>query len=897
MNITSESSLDFIFNPKRIALIGVTSNPQSVGGKVLQNLIGGGFQGVVYPVNPQFEAVLGIQCYPSLQNLPKSPDLAVICSPPQSVPDYVMQCGDCGVKGVIIISAGFKETGEAGKLLETKIMEIQSHHNGMRILGPNCLGVIVPRAGLNASFSTGMPRDGDIAFISQSGALCSSVLDWALEENIGFSYFVSIGNMLDVDFGDLIDYFGEDEKTKSIILYIESIRDARKFMSASRAFARTKPIIAFKGGRYPESAEAAASHTGAMASEDAIYDAAFKRAGMARVTNIGEIFDCADLIGRKKIPLGPKLGIITNAGGPGVIATDSLIANGGVLANFSEKTLSELDKNLPSAWSHRNPVDILGDARSKRVAKTLEIVLQDQNVDAVLVIITPQAMTNPASIAKVVGQMADTTTKPILAAWLGGQSMREGIRILNASGIATYTTPEQAVGAFMKLVSYSRNLESLYETPKDILLQFPVDRKIIRERFNSVFTLGKNILSETESKDLLQAYGIPVTQPYLSASPEEAVEIAGSVGYPLVLKIESPDITHKSDCGGVILDISNKESLIKGYQTIIDNVKNKLPDAKITGVTLQKMIAVDDGIEMILGTKKDPVFGTVIMVGSGGVTAELFGDSVLGFPPLNERLAYKMIKDLKIWPLLNGYRGKPKLNIERLVEMLIRLSYLVSDYPEIKELDINPLLVTQNDVVALDARVILDRKIIENPIKPYSHLVLRPYPEEFVKKIVLHNHELTLRPIKPEDEPMWFELLGSCSKESLYTRFRSFFDWRSHQVASRYCFIDYEREIAIVAEIEEKGKRKLLGVGRLIVEPDQKSVEYAILVCDAWQNKGLGSTLTKYCVDIAKQWGMQRIIAHTNVDNPRMIAVFKKLDFEIIPAPEGFSVDVIKELI
>lgn len=897
MNITSESSLDFIFNPKRIALIGVTSNPQSVGGKVLQNLIGGGFQGVVYPVNPQFEAVLGIQCYPSLQNLPKSPDLAIICSPPQSVPDYVMQCGECGIKGIIIISAGFKETGEAGKLLETKVMEIQSSYNGMRILGPNCLGVIVPRAGLNASFSTGMPRDGDIAFISQSGALCSSVLDWALEENIGFSYFVSIGNMLDVDFGDLIDYFGEDEKTKSIILYIESIRDARKFMSASRAFARTKPIIAFKGGRYPESAEAAASHTGAMASEDAIYDAAFKRAGMARVTNIGEIFDCADLIGRKKIPSGPRLGIITNAGGPGVIATDYLIANGGVLANLSEKTLSELDKNLPQAWSHRNPVDILGDARSKRVSKTLEIVLQDQNVDAVLVIITPQAMTNPASIAKVVGQMADTTTKPILAAWLGGQSMREGIRILNTSGIATYTTPEQAVGAFMKLVSYSRNLESLYETPKDILLQFPVDRKIIRERFNSVFILDKNILSETTSKDLLQAYGIPVTQPYLSTTPEEAVAIAGRVGYPLVLKIESPHITHKSDCGGVILNISDKESLLKGYQSIINNVKNKLPDAKITGVTIQKMITADDGIEMILGTKKDPVFGTVIMVGSGGVTAELFGDSVLGFPPLNERLAYKMIKDLKIWPLLNGYRGKPKLNIEHLVEMLIRLSYLVSDYPEIKELDINPLLVTQNNVVALDARVILDRKIIENPIKPYSHLVLRPYPEEFVKKIVLHNHELILRPIKPEDEPMWFELLGSCSKESLYTRFRSFFNWRSHQVASRYCFIDYEREIAIVAEIEEKGKRKLLGVGRLIVEPDQRSVEYAILVCDDWQNKGLGSTLTKYCVDIAKIWGMQRIIAHTNVDNPRMIAVFKKLDFEIIPAPEGFSVDVIKELV
>ena len=888
--------LDKIFKPQRIALVGVTSNPLSAGGKVLGNLVGGGFHGVVYPVNPSFEAVLGIQCYPDVRSLPKKPDLAVVCAPAQQVPEIVRQCGEEGILGLIIISSGFRETGPEGRALEEQVKAQRRNFGGMRILGPNCLGFASPSQNLNVSFTAGMPKEGSIAFVSQSGALCSSVLDWAIEEKVGFSYFVSIGNTSDVDFGDLIDYFGEDEKTKSIILYIESITDARKFMSATRAFARTKPIIAYKAGRFPESAAAAASHTGAMASEDAVYDAAFKRAGMARVMNIGEIFDCADLIGRKKIPVGPSLGIVTNAGGPGVMATDSLIAANGVLARLSDATMSQLNENLPSAWSHRNPVDVLGDARSKRIAKAAEILLKDSGVDAVLVILTPQAMTNPTSAAKAIGQLAATTHKPILAAWLGGKSMREGIQVLNESGIATYATPEQAIRAFMTLVEYSRNIESLYETPKDIPVQFPLERKKIRFQFEQIIRSKGEILREDVSKTLLEAYGIPSTTPQPASDPDEAVRIAKSIGFPVVLKVHSPDITHKSDVGGVALNLQNENMVREAFKRIAAAVHERMPAAKIEGVTVQPMVDERDGVELILGTKKDPVFGTVLMVGSGGIAAELFGDRVLGFPPLNERLCRRMLESLKVWPLLQGYRGKPPVNMDKLVEVLIRLSYLVADYPEILELDVNPLLVNQSEAIALDARVVLDKEIIGKSIKPYSHLALRPYPEEYVKEVTLSNTRLIFRPIKPEDEPLWFELLESCSKESLYTRFRSFFDWKTHRIASRFCFIDYEREIAIVAEREEHGARKLFGVGRLIAEADLQSVEYAVLVTDKWQNRGLGSVLTSYCVDIAREWGMKRIIAHTNSDNPRMVSVFSKLGFEIQPDENGSDVTAVRIL-
>ncbi|MBP1767996.1 MAG: Acetyl-CoA synthetase (ADP-forming) [Candidatus Aminicenantes bacterium] len=889
--------LDSIFKPQRIALIGVTSNPKSVGGRVLSNLVSGGFRGVVYPVSHSLEAVMGIQCYPDVRSLPRPADLAVICSPAPRVPDLVRECGEAGILGVIVVSAGFRETGAEGKALEDRVLLEVRRFPGMRLVGPNCLGIIAPGEQLNASFAAAMPKKGHIAFISQSGALCTSVLDWALQEKIGFSSFVSIGNTADVDFADLIDYLGEDEQTKSIILYIESIRDARRFMTAARAFARTKPIIAYKAGRFPESAEVAASHTGAMASEDAVYAAAFQRAGLVRVNDIGEIFDVAELVGRQKIPKGARLGVITNAGGPGVMAADALIAAQGELARLCPDSLAALNESLPPFWSHRNPVDVLGDAKSKLIAKAIRTVLQDPGVDAALVILTPQAMTNPTAVAKEIVELAPDARKPILAAFLGAQSMAEGIRILNDAGIPTYATPEQAVRAFMTLVAYAKNLESLYETPKDISVEFPVHREGLRERFDSLAAGHGEMLGEDVSKSLLEAYGIPITKPLPAATPEEAVRIADLMGYPVVLKVRSPDISHKSDVGGVALDLQNAEMVRQAFEGIISAAAKARPQARLEGVTVQAMIKIRNGIEMILGAKKDPTFGTIIMAGFGGVEAELFGDRVLGFPPLNERLARRMLESLKVWPLLQGYRGRPTLNVDKLIEVLIRLSYLVADYPEIRELDVNPLLVTPVDVIALDARAALDPGLIGRKVKPYSHLALRPYPEEYVRKTRLADgSEVTLRPIKPEDEPLWMELLRSCSRETIYSRFRYFFFWESHEVATRYCYIDYDREIAIVAEIAEGARRRLIGVGRIVADPMRESVEYAVLIGDAWQEKGLGSVLTDYCLEIAKNWGIKKFTAVTTSDNQRMLAVFEKRGFAIAADDESSLVEVAKDL-
>jgi acetyltransferase len=888
--------LNSIFRPQRIALIGVKNDPKSVGGITLSNLVGSGFKGVVYPVNPKHEAVLGIQCYPDVKSLPKTPDLAVITTAAKLVPQLVEECGEAGINGIIIMSAGFKEIGPVGKRLEDEVKAIKNRYPDMRVIGPNCLGVIVPSAHLNVSFAASMPKPGNVAFISQSGALGTSVIDWALEENLGFSYFVSIGNSMDVNFGDLIDYFGQDPNTRSMVLYVEAITEARSFMAAARGFARKKPIIVYKAGRFPESAMAAASHTGAMASEDAIYDAVFRRAGIARVYDIGHIFDFTDLIGRKRIPKGSQLAIVTNAGGPGVMATDTLIEKEGKLCKLSDETMQKLNALLPPFWSHNNPVDVLGDATPERFSMATKYVLEDEGVDAVLAILTPQAMTDPTNTARELIKLSENTTKPIMAAWLGGRSMREGVEILNNAGIAVFVTPEQAIRAFMTLVRYSRNLEALFETPEDIPLSFTYDRTELREKFlQDIFKNGK-ILSEDNSKELLQGYGISTTQPKLAKSEEEAVELANEIGYPVVMKIDSSDISHKSDIGGVALNIENEEMIRAKYKNMLETVAKKMPLAKMEGVTIQPMIDNKDGVELILGIKKDPVFGTVLLVGMGGTEAEIFRDTALSFPPLNEKLAHHMLKSLKIYPLLKGYRGSKPKNIEKIVEVIIRLSYLAADYPEIKELDINPIIVTENDAIAVDARIVIDRDVLGKDLPEYSHLAMHPYPEKFVKNAVLSDStNIILRPIKPEDEPLWLDLLGSCSKESIYSRFRYNFHYDSHEIATQFCFIDYAREIAIVAEVMEKGQKRLIGVGRLIADPDHETVEYAILITDRWQHKDLGKILTEYCLEIAKVWNLQKVIAQTTTDNKPMVNVFKKLKFNVSFNNDG-SVDVEKDI-
>lgn len=875
-------NLDKIFRPNSVAVVGASGRSKSVGFTALRNLIESGFPGEVYPVNPKHKTIQGLKCVPRITDLAKTPDLAMICTPATTVPEVVRECGEARTRGLIILSAGFREASGEGAELEQEIQREARRFDGMRIIGPNCLGLIAPHAKLNASFAAKMPSPGRVAFISQSGALCTSILDWAIRENVGFSHFISIGNMLDAGFGDLIDYLAQDAWTESILLYIESIDEPREFMSAARAFARKKPIVAYKAGRFAESAKAAASHTGAMAGIDSVYEAALARAGVVRVYDSDDMFDCAELLARRKIPKGPRLAVVTNAGGPGVMATDELIGRKGTLATLSEQTLEDLNKHLPAAWSHANPVDIIGDATPERFSKALGAVIGDHEVDAVLVILTPQAMTDPTAVAEIVAKTASQSYKPVLTSWMGGDDVAQGVQLLNEAGVPTYSSPEKAVRAFMYLVSYARNRELLYETPREVPLEFPLDRGKLRAVFDTILSEGHDILTESTSKALLEAYEIPVAKTFVARSKADAVDLAHRVGYPVVLKVFSPDITHKTDVGGVELNLANQDEVRAAFERIVGRAKEHCPGARVDGVTVQRMVAEPSGQELIIGAKRDLVFGSVLLVGAGGTSAELFHDSALELPPLSERLARRMLESLRSWPLLRGYRGRPGISVDRLIEVLMRFSYLVADYPEIVELDVNPLLVTPQDAIALDARIILDHQTILHPVRPYSHLAIRPYPEEFCKPAKLKDGlPVYLRPIKPEDEPMWHALLSSCSQESIWLRFQYSFKNTTHEMATRFCFIDYDREIAIVAEIEEDEQRKLIGVGRLVADADHQEAEYAVLVGDPWQGVGLGGMLTDYCLEICNRWRVRNVIAEVAPENSRMLATFDHRGFEL----------------
>ncbi len=855
---------------------------------MLQNLQRAGFGSEIYPINPKHTSLLGLRAYPSVSALPAPPDLTIIATPSAGVPRLVCECGAAGVLGLIILSAGFREVGPLGSQIEAELERNIARFPDMRVIGPNCLGVMVPTSRLNASFAAGMAKPGRVAFISQSGALCTSILDWSLAEGIGFSYFVSIGNALNVKVGDLIDYLAEDPTTDSIVLYLESVSEARRFMSAARAFTRTKPIVVYKAGRFAESAKAAASHTGAMAGVDAVYEAAFQRAGMVRVYRAEDMFDCAELLARQRTPAGPRLAIITNAGGPGVMAADELLEHQGVLAKLAPKTVDELNAALPEHWSHQNPVDVLGDALPERFAKALEIVVADPNVDGVLVVLTPQAMTDPMATAIRVADVAATTRQPVLAAWMGGHGVEPGRQILNQAGIPTYDSPDRAVRAFTYLVAYRRNREILYETPRQVPLNGSANVAFARSEIDAVLAAGRDTLTEIESKALLTSFGIPTTTPQPAYSAEGAAQIAREIGYPVVIKINSPQILHKTEVQGVVLGVATDEDVEQVFQDMTQRAKRLRPDAEVYGVTVQPMLASAEGIELIVGAKKDPVFGAVMMVGAGGVTAEVLGDRALELPPLNERLARRMVDSLRIRPLLYGFRGRQAINIDRLVEVLMRFSYLISENPSIAELDVNPLLVTADNVTALDARVILDRATAESKPRPYSHLAIRPYPEEYIRDVILKDGtKVLLRPIRPEDEPMWHEHLKHCSKRSIWQRFRYLFKESTHEMATRFCFVDYDRTMAIVAEIETGGTRQIIGVARLVADADHSVAEYAILLADEWQGRGLGNILTDFCFDICSTWGIDRVYAETTVDNQPMQKILRRQNFKQKKASDG----------
>jgi acetyltransferase len=888
------------FCPHTAAVIGASETPGSVGRTVLWNLISNPFGGTVFPVNSRRSSVLGIKAYPNIAAVPEPVDLALIVTPAARVPGLVAECADAGVKGVIVISSGFKEVGPEGEKLEREILS-HARRGGMRVIGPNCLGVMSPVTGLNATFAGTMARPGNVGFISQSGALCTAVLDWSLREMVGFSSFISIGSMVDVGWGDLIDYLGDDPRTRSIVLYMESIGDARSFLSAAREVALAKPIIVLKAGRTEAAARAAASHTGSMTGSDEILEAAFRRSGVLRVRNIADLFYMAEVLAKQPRPKGPRLTILTNAGGPGVLATDALISSGGELAEISAETVEALNQLLPSHWSRGNPIDILGDAAPERYAKAVEIAAKDPNSDGLLVVLTPQAMTDPTRTAEQLRAFAAIEGKPILASWMGGADVAAGESILNRANIPTFPYPDTAARAFYYMWRYSYNLRGLYETPmaRADSEDTDYDRAAVEDIIQNARSSGRTLLTEFESKRILGAYGIPAVATLEARSESAAVKAAGEIGYPVVVKLLSETITHKSDVGGVRLNLCSAKAVGQAFRQIKACVKEKLGPEHFHGVTVQPMID-PEGCEIILGSTADSQLGPVLLFGSGGRMVEVYRDRSVGLPPLNSTLARRMMEQTRIFSALKGLRGQEPVDIAALEQLLVNFSQLVVEQPLIKEIDINPILASAKRLVAVDARIVLYGPDVREEDIPKP--VIRPYPTRYIAPWEMKDGTpVNIRPIRPEDEPMMVKFHETLSERSVYLRY--FHPMRlnvrvAHERLTRMCFIDYSREIALVAERADplNGEREILAVGRLIRLRGGEDGEFAILVSDNWQHRGLGKELLRRLVVIGREEKLRRIVADVLPDNHEMLRVCEHLGFKQRYWIEGGVVKVTLDL-
>jgi acetyltransferase len=880
-----EHPLDVFFAPRTVAVIGATEANGSVGRTLLWNLLSNPFGGTVFPVNPKRSSVLGIKAYPTIAAVPESVDLAVIVTSALTVPGIVGECTDAGVKGAIVISAGFKERGEAGAHLEAQVLA-QARRGRMRVIGPNCLGVMSPLTGLNATFASTLARSGNVGFISQSGALCTAILDWSLRELVGFSAFISIGSMLDIGWGDLIDYLGNDPRTRSIIIYMESIGDARSFLSVARQVALAKPIIVIKAGRSEAAAKAAASHTGALTGSDEVLDAAFRRCGVLRVHNISDLFYMAEVLSKQPRPKGPRLAILTNAGGPGVLATDAQIGQGGKLAELSNETVESLNRILPPHWSHGNPVDVLGDASPELYTRAVEVVSRDPNSDGLLVILTPQAMTDPTQTAEQLKPYARLGGKPILASWMGGAQVAAGETILNAINIPTFPYPDTAARAFHYMWRYSYNLRGLYETPhlaaddeKDA-----VDRALAEKVIQSARAAGRSLLTELESKQVLKAYGIPVVETRMARSEEEAAKLAADIGYPVVLKLFSETVTHKTEVGGVHLNLGDEGAVRRAYRAVESCVRDKVGAASFQGVTVQPMIT-REGYEIIIGSTLDPQFGPVLLFGLGGQLVEVFKDRALALPPLNTTLARRMMEQTQIFAALQGVRGRKGVDLAALEELMVRFSQFIVEQRAIKEVDINPLLVSGEGFIALDARIVVHGPGVDEEQLP--KLAIRPYPKQYVAPWRLTDSTaLTIRPIRSEDEPLMVSFHKTLSEGSVYMRYFQVLplDRRvAHERLTRICFIDYDREIALVADRRNSdvGEHEIIGVGRLTKLPNTDEAEFAILVSDKFQGRGLGTELLRRLLEVGCAEKLRRIKGEILPENPQMLAICRKLGFQL----------------
>ncbi len=870
-----------LFEPRSVALVGASESLAKVGGRVLENLRSGGYQGALFGVNPKYANVRGVPCVPSIDRLPQAVDLAVIATPPSTVPDIIERCGRKGIRAAVVITAGFSEVGPQGAKLEGELLA-SAHRHGVRVMGPNCVGLMRLPLGLNATFARGHALAGSLALVSQSGAVCTAMVDWATSNAVGFSSVISLGGSTDLDFGEVIDYLSVDEKTEHILLYIEGVRDGRRLVSSLRAAARLKPVILMKVGRHPAGSRAAVSHTGAIVGKDDVFEAVVRRTGVVRVRTMPGLVGAAQALTAHVHPTGDRLAVITNGGGPGVMAADRAADLGIELATISPQTIDALQHVLPSNWSHGNPVDLIGDAGPDRYRAAVEACLRDPGIDGIVTVLTPQAMTEPEEAARAVVDVARSASKPVIAAWMGAASVEVARAQMRKAGLPVFRTPEAAVETFAHLAEFYRNQRALLEAPGPLAYSDPPDFAAARALVRAALAEGRRSLTGVESKALLEAFHVPVAATRKAASVDEAARVAQDMGFPIVMKIDSPDVTHKSDVGGVRLALPDAAAVRAAFAEMVATVGARRPDARITGVTLEKMIARPHGRELMVGIVRDAIFGPAIAFGAGGIAVEVLKDRTIALPPLNEMLLDDMIRGTRVGKMLGEFRNLPAVDRAALRAVLLRVSELACEIPEIEELDINPLIADEEGAIAVDARVSL------RPAPPqriaYAHLAIHPYPHELEATLRLPEGEwVKLRPIRPEDAMMEQAFVEGLSRQTSRLRFQSSLRTLTPGMLARFTQIDYDREMAFVAVREEGGAERQIGVCRYITLPDARSCEFAVVVADEWQGKGLGRRMMAVLVDTARARGLETMIGWVLAENGNMLTMCTEIGFENRP--------------
>lgn len=886
--------LQSLLEPRSIAMFGASERIPSIGQSVYSNLLQQSYRGKIYPINPKYTALNGVRCYRNIEEVEHSIEMAIITTPAQTVSQIIEDCGKCGVKAAIILSAGFSEASAQGKLLEEKILRTARRY-GLRIVGPNCLGVIRPKLGLNATFCRGPVAQGSLALVSQSGALCTAILDWASTRDIGFSSVVSMGASADIHFGDILDYLTYDQATQSILLYIEGIKDARSFISALKAASRVKPVLVVKVGRHASGALAAKSHTGVLCGADDVFSAALRQAGGVRGYRVNDLFVAATVLSEHHRLKGQNLAIITNGGGPGALAADRVGDLGLCLAPLSEQIVTMLDKILPYNWSRSNPIDILGDATPQRYEQALSLCLGEKDIHCIIVILTPQAMTQPLEVAKKVAEVATKNQKVVLCCWMGGTQVDSGRAYLEKHDIPAFKTPEASVEAFSYLRHFYINQQLLLQVPAPLAKGGQNDTPGAKIIIQNALSEGRDTLTELESIAILNAYHIPTTRITLARNANEAVLQAETTGFPIAMKVYSKDISHKTDIGGVRLGITNAMAAQSAFHDIINTVKQLKPQADVIGVTIENMYTTKYGRELLVGLSTDPVFGPVITFGAGGTAVEVLRDREVAIPPLNKMLAQEMISRTKIAKMLSPFRELPQANLQAVEDVLLRVSEIACDLPWIKELDINPLIVDDQKAISVDARIIISH---HSRIGRYDHMSIHPYPSHLIRTEVLHSGELlTIRPIRPEDAAIEKSFVENLSSQSKYYRFLHAMKELPPSLLARFTQIDYDHEMALIAVVEENDNTTEIGVARYVTNVDRDSCEFAVVVADDWHRKGIAFKLMEALIESARENGLHAMEGTVLAENKAMLSFCRHMEFDIEPVADDQSIyKVIKYL-